>query len=119
MKFSLSRILNEKKVFEVKLPNVTRFYTPDFYLPESCQFVELKGARISNSSFSKKINSNSLSRERLLEQGVNIRVIYMDDFYDMLKQQDLYDTIPNLENKNYGATAHLIVTRKNSEDRSD
>ncbi len=109
----------EKKVFEVKLPNVTRFYTPDFYLSESCEFVELKGVRISNSSFSKKINSNSASREELSKQGINVRVIYMDDFYEMLKQQDLYDKIPNLENKNYGATAYLIVTHKDSKDRSN
>jgi hypothetical protein len=43
----------------------------------------------------------------------------MDDFYEMLKQQDLYDKIPNLENKNYGATAYLIVTHKDSKDRSN
>ena len=110
----------EKRVFEVKIsPGSVRFYTPDFYLPETDEFVELKGVRLGVNSFSKKINSNSQAREALQSQGVRIKVIYMDDFYSSLKEQQLYDKIPNLENRNYGNTVRFIKTHKDSTDRSD
>ncbi len=106
----------EKHVFEVKLSESTKFYTPDFYLPETDEFIELKGVRLSANAFSKKINSNSHVREALQAQGTRIKVIYMDDFYSFLREHHLYDKIPNLENKHYGNTACFIKTHKDSAD---
>jgi hypothetical protein len=85
-----------------------RYYTPDFYLPSTDVYVELKGVKEGNSKFSKKINSNSSARNALISSGTNITVLYMVDFYAMLKSLHLYDKIPNLENRSYGKTAHLI-----------
>jgi hypothetical protein len=102
----------EKNVFEAEVDGKKRFYTPDFFLPDSNEFIELKGVRESENIFSKMLNSNSASRESLKSKNVEIRVVYMNDFYSMLKSLDIYDKIPNLENKNYGRTAHLIKTHK-------
>ena len=102
----------EKKVFETEVNGKKRFYTPDFYLPDSDEFIELKGVRESENLFSKKLNSNSAARESLNSTNTKIKVVYMNDFYSMLRSSDLYDKIPNLENKDYGRTAHLIKTHK-------
>lgn len=102
----------EKKVFETEVNGKKRFYTPDFYLPDSDEFIELKGIRESENLFSKKLNSNSAARESLDSTNVKIKVVYMNDFYSMLRSSDLYNKIPNLENKDYGRTAHLIKTYK-------
>jgi hypothetical protein len=104
----------EKKVFETEVNGKKRFYTPDFYLPDSNEFIELKGVRESENLFSKMLNSNSAARESLNSADVKIKVMYMNDFYSMLRSSDLYDKIPNLENKNYGRTAHLIKTYKDN-----
>ena len=106
----------EKEVFTISLGEKVRHYTPDFYLPDSKEFVELKGLRQSENLFSKMLNSNSEAREELKRQGLNIKVIYMNDFYEMLRQTGLWEVIPNLENKNYAKTAHLIQARKNQPD---
>jgi len=103
----------EHKVFEIKIQNKTKYYTPDFYLQDYDEFIELKGIKLDNNNlFSKKINTNSEAREHLIKQGVKIKVLYMNDFYDMLKSNGLYTTIENIENKNYNATKSLITTYK-------
>lgn len=109
----------EKHVFEVHLEDgKKRFYTPDFYIPSEKQYIELKGIKLSTSSFSQKINSNSVAREALLKEGVNIKVVYMSDFYAMLKNMDLYDKIQNLEHRHYGKTAHLVLRHEDRQARS-
>jgi len=114
--FNLIIFEYEKKVFSVGLGEKTRYYTPDFYLPELDEYVELKGVRESENSFSKMLNSNSQARETLRDLGVNIKVIYMNDFYEMLKTTGLWEKITNLENKNYAKTVHLIRTHKDQQD---
>lgn len=109
----------EKQVFEVILKDGSKkYYTPDFYIPTENQYVELKGLKLSSSSFSKKINSNSEARDALVNSGVNVKVIYMNDFYDMLKSIDLYGKISNLENRNYVKTAQLILRHEDRQPRS-
>ena len=85
-------------------------------MPELDEYVELKGVRESENSFSKMLNSNSQARETLRDLGVNIKVIYMNDFYEMLKTTGLWEKITNLENKNYAKTVHLIRTHKDQQD---
>lgn len=103
----------EYKVFDVKVEDKKRFYTPDFYLPETDEYVELKGIELQqDNQFSQKLNTNSSARKILEESGLKIKVLYMKDFYSSLKELGLYDRIPNLENKDYAATKHLISTYK-------
>lgn len=110
--YTNSKFIYEHKVFETFVEGKTRFYTPDFYFPETNEYVELKGIELQkDNSFSEKINSNSLARKYLEEQGVKIKVIYMKDFYSQLKSSNLYNKIPNLENRDYARTKYLISTR--------
>jgi hypothetical protein len=53
-------------------------------------------------------NANSAAREYLVEQGIDIKVIYMRDFYHVLKEDGLYDVIPNLEHRSYKDTKSLV-----------
>lgn len=100
----------EPKTFEILVDNQIRHYTPDFWNNELNCYIELKGVRKSESNnFSLLINSNSDVRQRVIdEQHVNIKVIYMNDFYSFLKEKNLYSVIPNIENRNYGATKYLV-----------
>jgi hypothetical protein len=102
----------ESKTFQVNLNDRVVYYTPDFYLQDENVYVELKGVRIGKSRFSKLVNSNAVARDLVTE--VKIKVIYMKDFYVDLRKSGLYDSIPNLENRDYAKTKHLI--KKHSED---
>jgi hypothetical protein len=73
--------------------------------------VELKGVREGKSRFSRLLNSNSRSREAVVSSGQRIDVVYMNDFYSELRRQGLYDTIANIENRDYAGTKHLISKR--------
>lgn len=100
----------EFRTFEIDVNGKKKFYTPDFYLPQTDEFIELKGIKLGESKYSKLINSNSEARELLSKQGlIKISVLYMNDFYKMLKESDLYLKIPNLEQRNYAITKKLIV----------
>jgi len=61
--------------------------------------------------FSKLLNSNARAREAVVASGQQIDVTYMDEFYGELRRNGLYDTIPNLENRDYAGTEHLISKR--------
>lgn len=102
----------ERDCFETIIDGKLRIYTPDFYHPATNSYVELKGLRpTESSSFANKINSNSNTREHLKKQGLNVIVIYMDEFYSMLKSSCLFDNIKNLEARNY-ATTKLLIQRR-------
>lgn len=97
----------EPRTFKVKVSDAeTVNYTPDFYLPATQEFVELKAGRKDHA-----YEKNLIALEALKRDGLNIRVIYMKAFYDSLRTQELFDVIPNLKFRNYKGTRQLIIDR--------
>jgi len=95
----------ECKTFTVKMPSgKIRRYTPDFYHPDEDVYVETKARRKD-----KKYESNLDALFILEQEGYNVRVVYMNEFYENLREADLYEAIPNLERRNYKKTKCLIV----------
>jgi hypothetical protein len=107
----------EFKTFHVIIDGIERCYTPDFWFSDNDSYVELKGVREGESRFSQLLNSNTRTREAASTMGHHIDVIYMDDFYDDLRQRNLYNTIINLEHRDYAGTKHLIIRHR--KDRND
>lgn len=99
----------EHKTFTVSYGGRDKVYTPDFYHPDEDRYVETKAIRRD-----RKFNQNLLAADILKEQGVDIDVLLMQDFYRMLKQSGHYWMIDNIENKNYLGTKHLIYLKKKS-----
>jgi len=93
----------ENKCFELKDKEKTRRYTPDFYLEKEDLYIELKAGR-KDKKFSKNLECMQLMKNI----GYNIKVLYMADFYEMLKKENLYEEIPNIERRNYKKSKHLI-----------
>lgn len=93
----------ESKCFELNDNNKTRRYTPDFYLEKEDLYIELKAGRKD-----KKYSKNLECVQLVKNIGYNIKIIYMSEFYDMLKQENLYEEIPNIERRNYKKSKHLI-----------
>lgn len=87
-------------------------YTPDFYLPEFDLFVELKGLENGKSSFSKMMNRNLKNVPLLKETGIRVIVVTQKEFKQVLKQENLWKEIPNLEQRNYKKTSHLALTHE-------
>lgn len=81
----------------------TRRYTPDFYIKEEDCYVETKARRRDG-----KYERNIECVQILANLGYNIKVVYMKEFYDKLKEDNEYDKIPNLERRNYKGTKQLI-----------
>jgi len=97
--------LFEPKTFVVNLaPNVVKYYTPDFYHPDQDLYVETKAGRPDGA-----YEDNLKAVKDLQQQGIAISVVFMNDFYEMLKSKGLYDVIPNLERRNYKRTKHLVT----------
>lgn len=96
----------EHKTFTVQYDGKDKQYTPDFYHPDEDRYVELKAIRRD-----RKFNSNLLAADLLKEQGINIDVLLMHEFYTQIKQSNHYWTIDNIENKNYNGTRHLIYLK--------
>ncbi len=99
----------EHKTFTVRYDGRDKQYTPDFYHPDTGKYVELKAIRRD-----RKFNSNLLAADILKQQGVNIDVLLMHEFYTQIKQSNHYWNIDNIENKNYNGTKHLIYLKKAS-----
>lgn len=97
----------EHKTFTVNYGGKDKQYTPDFYHPDEDKYVELKAIRRD-----RKFNSNILAVDLLKQEGINIDILLMRDFYKQIKQSNHYWTIDNIENKNYHGTRHLIYTKK-------
>jgi hypothetical protein len=95
----------EKHTFRTIIDGKEKFYTPDFYIPAQDKYIELKGAKNKE-----KYNKNILSALYLREQGKNIDVIYMKDFYDGLKKDGIYETM-FLEAKNYKKSINIILEK--------
>ena len=96
----------EHKTFTVKYGDKDKKYTPDFYHPDEDRYVELKAVRRD-----KKYNTNLLAADILKNDGLNIDVLLMNEFYKQIKQSGQYWTIDNIENKNYLGTRHLIYLK--------
>jgi len=97
----------EHKTFSVKVAETEASYTPDFFHPATNEYVELKAGRRDHA-----FEKNLLALEVLKADGLNIRVLYMKDFYSSLKTQELFDVIPNLEFRNYKGTKNLVVNSR-------
>jgi len=97
----------EHKTFTVSYDGRDKKYTPDFYHPDEDRYVETKAIRRD-----RKFNQNLLAADLLKEQGINIDVLLMQDFYNMIKQSGHYWLVDNIENKNYLGTKHLIYLKK-------
>ena len=105
--FTKKPYVYEHKTFTVKYEGRDKQYTPDFYHPDEDKYVELKAIRRD-----RKFNSNLLAADILKQQGVNIDVLLMHEFYTQIKQSNHYWLIENIENKNYNGTRHLIYLKK-------
>jgi len=97
----------EPKTFSVKVGETEVSYTPDFFHPATKEYVELKAGRRDHA-----FEKNLFALEALKSGGLNIRVLYMKDFYNHLKAQELFDVIPNLEFRNYKGTKKLVVNSR-------
>lgn len=97
----------EHKTFTVSYGGRDKIYTPDFYHPDEDKYVETKAIRRD-----RKFNQNLLAADILKQQGLNIEVLLMQDFYSMIKKSGHYWLIDNIENKNYLGTKHLIYLKK-------
>ena len=105
--FTNKSYVYEHKTFTVQYEGRDKQYTPDFYHPNEDKYVELKAIRRD-----RKFNSNLLAADLLKQQGVNIDVLLMHEFYTQIKQSNHYWLIENIENKNYDGTRHLIYLKK-------
>lgn len=105
--FTKKPYVYEHKTFTVQYEGREKQYTPDFYHPDEDRYVELKAIRRD-----RKFNSNLLAADLLKQQGVNIDVLLMHEFYTQIKQSNHYWLIENIENKNYLGTKHLIYLKK-------
>jgi hypothetical protein len=100
----------EKRTLHVTINDKLRSYTPDFFLIDENCYLELKGMKLGTSKISQQINSNSNARDLLIAQGEKIKILYMEDFYNELVANGLWNVIPNLERRNYNGTKYLIKT---------
>lgn len=96
----------EPKTFNPIVNGKTVSYTPDFFLCEQSEFVELKAGRDDHA-----FEDNLQALKVLQSEGLNIKVIYMKDFYKSLLEKNLYNEIPNLEKRDYKRSKSLVVQR--------
>lgn len=109
--FKKQNVVFEYKTFSLTINDKVYNYTPDFFDVDKQIFYELKGCKYSEKVFAKQINSNIEKVFALQKLGVQIKIIYMNDFYQQLKDENVYNVIKNLENRNYAATRELIKNR--------
>ena len=105
--FTGRKYIYEHKTFTVQYDGRDKQYTPDFYHPDEDKYVELKAIRRD-----RKFNSNLLAADLLKQDGIDIDMLLMDEFYRNIKQSGHYWLIDNIENKNYHGTRHLIYLKK-------
>ena len=99
----------EYKTFELVVNDKKVFYTPDFYLPESNAYVEMKGNRSDG-----KYNSNLHCVDALKKLGIDVHVNLMTEFYDGIRGLG----IQNIEGFDYDGTKSLIQLRPGHKHRS-
>lgn len=93
----------EPKCFTLDDNGRTRRYTPDFYIVDKDLYIETKARRSD-----KKYESNLQCVQLIKNLGYNIKVIYMNKFYENLKKENEYEKIPNLERRDYKGTRKLL-----------
>lgn len=91
------------RTFDLIIDEKSRHYAPDFYHEDMNEYVETKGDRKDG-----LYNSNLICLQKIKDDGYNITLLKMSSFYEMLKTHDLYEKIPNLENRDYSGTKYLI-----------
>lgn len=98
----------QPKTFEWK--NGQCHYTPDFYHPDFDFYVELKSRPNSGDAYSVMMTKNLDAHDEIRSNyGIVIYTLYMNDFYQILRDSNVYWTLPNLEKRNYRATKCLIL----------
>lgn len=99
------RVEYAPKAFHIVIDGKDRRYTPDFYLPDADQYIEVKALRKDG-----LYDRNLACVKKLQEMGYNVTLVSMKEFYQMLRSTGFYDTIPNLENRDYRGTLELIYS---------
>lgn len=105
--------------YESKTFNLNgQHYTPDFYLPDSNMYVELKGI-VNESTYSKLMTKNLRHHKELIDLGLNLVVIEQSQFKTLLNDASLWKTVPNLEQRNYKKTKELVVKHHENQTNSE
>ena len=94
------RFQYEPRTFELNINNKIVQYTPDFFLIDKNEYVELKGHE--------HLNTNYKSQEKLNEIQSCI-ILYQKDFVNKIKEKQLQNVIKNLELLNHRKTKHLVI----------
>lgn len=89
----------------------TGAYTPDFFLPAAELFVELKGVADSGTGngFEIKMTKN-LVKQVFVRRAHDIITVTQKQFIEWLKDANLWQTIPILEQRSYRTTKGLVTT---------
>jgi hypothetical protein len=112
------RFFNIKYKFESKtFLTKEGAYTPDFFLPELNLFVELKGVEKTQNPFNVLMTKN-LDKQKYIPKKYKIITITQEEFISGLKKANLWDKIPNLEQKNYRKTKRLIIKHENKKNNT-
>lgn len=88
-------------------------YTPDFYLSEFDTFVELKGVENNGKPYTQMMTKNLAAHSILRAHNHRIITVTQKEFITILKNENLWRAIPNLEQRNYKKTAHLVIKHEN------
>lgn len=89
----------------------TGAYTPDFFLPVAELFVELKGVADSGTGNSFEIMmTKNLAKQVSVRKTHSIITITQKQFISWLKDANLWQTIPILEQRSYKTTKGLVTT---------
>lgn len=103
-------------VYEPKMFRVNRHtYTPDFFLPEFDVYVELKGLEAKTDHPHEADWRKNLDKIPAVEAQYRIKVLVVTqkEFVSAIKHANLWNNIPNLEQRSYKKTAHLVIKHEN------
>ena len=113
------RVMNHLGITAVYEPKTFRVdkhaYTPDFFLPEFDMYIELKGLEAKTDHPHEADWRKNLDKIPAVEFQYRIKVLVVTqkEFISMIKDANLWTTVPNLEQRSYKKTAHLIIKHEN------
>lgn len=114
--------LGIKAVYEPTTFRVDRYtYTPDFFLPEFDMYVELKGLEAKTNHPHEADWRKNLDKIPIVEAQYRIRVLVVTqkEFISAIKDANLWTAVPNLEQRSYKKTAHLVIKHENQTSSSN
>jgi hypothetical protein len=109
------RVMNHLGITAVYEPKTFRVdkhtYTPDFFLPEFDMYIELKGLEAKTDHPHEVDWRKNLDKIPAVEiqYRIKILVVTQKEFISMIKDANLWTIIPNLEQRSYKKTAHLVI----------